>query len=82
MREMLDVPPAMFNNQQLYERRMHVKMDRLADPLADLAKNRLPDGLKGIGMGLGVNGQPLVDVSSKKRQSQLNTGLYFLFPAF
>lgn len=56
----------MFNNQQLYERRMHVKMDRLADPLADLAKNRLPDGLKGIGMGLGVNGQPLVDVSSTK----------------
>ena len=56
----------MLNNQQLFERRMHVKMDRLADPLADLAKNKLPEGLKGIGMGLGMNGQPLVDVASKK----------------
>lgn len=54
----------MFNNQELYDRRMHVRMDRLPDPLTDLAKNRLPEGLKGIGMGLGVNGQPLVDVSS------------------
>lgn len=54
----------MFNNQQLYERRMHVKLDRLSDPLGDLAKNRLPDGLRSIGMGLGVNGQPLVDVAS------------------
>lgn len=55
----------MLNNQQLYERRIHVKMDRLADPLSDLAKNKLPEGLKGIGMGLGMNGQPLVDVASK-----------------
>ena len=55
----------MLNNQQLFERRMHVKMDRLADPLSDLAKNKLPEGLKGIGMGLGMNGQPLVDVASK-----------------
>jgi RNA recognition motif-containing protein len=54
---------SMFNNQQLFERRMHVKMDRLSDPIADLAKNRLPDGLRTIGMGLGVNGQPLVDVA-------------------
>jgi hypothetical protein len=40
-------------------------MDRLSDPIADLAKNRLPEGLKSVGMGLGLNGQPLVDVSSK-----------------
>ncbi len=54
----------MFNNQELFDRRMHVRMDRLSDGIADLAKNRLPDGLKSIGMGLGLNGQPLVDVSS------------------
>lgn len=72
----------MFNNQQLYERRMHVKMDRLADPLADLAKNRLPDGLKGIGMGLGVNGQPLVDVSSKIVLLQNKTLLAIRFCKF
>ncbi|CAL8098877.1 unnamed protein product [Orchesella dallaii] len=66
---------SMFNNQQLYERRMHVKMDRLADPLADLAKNRLPDGLKGIGMGLGVNGQPLVDVSRNLPAGNTNSSV-------
>lgn len=65
----------MFNNQQLYERRMHVKLDRLSDPVADLAKNRLPDGLRSIGMGLGVNGQPLVDVASN-----LNTQEILLWP--
>lgn len=55
----------MFNNQELYERRMHVRLDRLSDPIDELMKGRYPDGLKGIGMGLGLNGQPLVDVSSK-----------------
>ena len=54
----------MFNNQELFDRRMHVRMDRLSDPIADLANNRLPEGLKSIGMGLGLNGQPRVDVSS------------------
>lgn len=65
---------AMLNNQQLFERRMHVKMDRLADPLADLAKNKLPEGLKGIGMGLGMNGQPLVDVASMRIFSHVSRG--------
>jgi len=62
----------MFNNQELYERRLHVRMDRLSDPLDELIKGRYPDGLKGIGMGLGLNGQPLVDVSSKSTKPTLH----------
>lgn len=48
---------SMFNNQQLFDRIMTVRMDRANETL------RLPEGLKGVGMGLGVNGEPLRDVA-------------------
>ncbi|XP_044761749.1 myelin expression factor 2-like [Coccinella septempunctata] len=48
---------SMFNNQFLYERQMSVRMDRVNDG------TKLPEGLKGIGMGLGSNGEPLKDVA-------------------
>lgn len=50
---------SMFNNQMLYDRVMTVRMDRV-DAEGPV---RLPDGLRGIGMGLGINGEPLKDVS-------------------
>lgn len=48
---------SMFNNQQLFDRVMTVRMDRANETL------KLPEGLKGVGMGLGVNGEPLRDVA-------------------
>lgn len=47
---------SMFHNQVLNERAMSVRIDRANETL------KLPDGLKGIGMGLGTNGEPLRDV--------------------
>lgn len=43
---------------------MTVRMDRMED-----APVRMPDGLKGIGMGLGVNGEPLKNVSQHLRST-------------
>jgi len=49
---------SMFNNQFLFDRPMSIRLDRTdKDPLA-----RLPEGLKSIGMGLGIGGAPLHDV--------------------
>lgn len=50
---------SMFHNQMLYDRQMTVRMDREGDR----AGLKLPDGLKGIGMGLGSNGEPLKEVA-------------------
>lgn len=50
----------MLHNQMLYDRRLTVRMDRAEKPDGP---PKLPEGLKGIGMGLGSNGQPLQDVS-------------------
>lgn len=50
---------SMFHNQILYDRVMTVRMDREGDK----ASLKLPEGLKGIGMGLGLNGEPLKDVA-------------------
>ncbi|KAF5270635.1 hypothetical protein FQA39_LY01373 [Lamprigera yunnana] len=50
---------SMFHNHFLYDRVMTVRMDREGD--RSIVK--LPDGLKGIGMGLGSNGEPLRDVA-------------------
>lgn len=50
----------MLHNQTLYDRRISVRLDKVSDgPL------KLPEGLKGVGMGLGANGAPLTDVASK-----------------
>ncbi|XP_034949258.1 heterogeneous nuclear ribonucleoprotein M [Chelonus insularis] len=51
---------SMLHNQQLYDRRMTVRMDRANDP--DLPP-KLPEGLKSIGMGLGAGGNRLLDVA-------------------
>jgi len=56
---------AMFNGQMLYERCMSVRMDKMPDTSSYLPQSipsKFPQGLKGCGMGLGVNGAPLQDI--------------------
>lgn len=48
---------SMLHNQQLYDRVLTVRMDRVTDTF------KLPEGLKAVGMGLGSNGEPLKDVA-------------------
>ncbi|XKL63393.1 hypothetical protein PGB90_005757 [Kerria lacca] len=52
---------SMLHNQLLYDRRINVRMDKSNErPDGPL---KLPEGLKGVGMGLGANGAPLTDVA-------------------
>jgi RNA recognition motif-containing protein len=51
---------SMFDRQTLFDRRMTVRLDRIPDKSEG---PRLPEGLKGIGIGLGPNGEPLKDVA-------------------
>lgn len=51
---------SMFDRQTLFERRMTVRLDRIPDKGESL---KLPEGLKGIGIGLGTNGEPLKNVA-------------------
>lgn len=60
---------SMLHNQQLYDRRMTVRMDRANDP--DVPP-KLPEGLKGIGMGLGAGGNRLMDVARNIPNVQTN----------
>ena len=53
---------SMFNNQQLFDRKMNVRFDKVPDEDPPTNLNRLPDGLRNIGMGLGQDGMPLLDV--------------------
>lgn len=70
---------SMFNNQYLFERQMSVRMDRNDN-------NKMPEGLKGIGMGLGSNGEPLKDVvrnlpsSNSQQSSSLSSGILGAVP--
>ncbi|XP_045775948.1 myelin expression factor 2-like isoform X1 [Maniola jurtina] len=57
---------SMFDKQILFERRMTVRMDR---GTTDKGELRLPEGLKGIGIGLGPNGEPLRDVARNLPQN-------------
>ncbi|XP_073706402.1 myelin expression factor 2-like [Garra rufa] len=54
---------SMFNNQMLFDRQMHVKMDEKSLPPDDFRPAekppQLPRGLGGVGMGLGPGGQPI-----------------------
>ncbi|CAG2056641.1 unnamed protein product [Timema podura] len=52
---------SMLHNQMLYERKLTVRMDRVENKIEGPPK--LPEGLRGIGMGLGTNGYPLNDVA-------------------
>lgn len=60
---------SMFDRQMLYDRRMTVRLDRVPEK-GEL--NRLPEGLKGIGIGLGPNGEPLKDVARNLPSLQQN----------
>ncbi|KAF7997319.1 hypothetical protein HCN44_005596 [Aphidius gifuensis] len=60
---------SMLHNQQLFDRRMTVRMDRANDP--DVPP-KLPEGLKGIGMGLGAGGNRLMDVARNIPNVQTN----------
>lgn len=51
---------SMLDRQMLYERRMTVRLDRIPDKSEGL---KLPEGLGGVGIGLGQNGEPLKDVA-------------------
>jgi hypothetical protein len=57
----LDSCSAMLHNQTLYDRKLTVRMDRVDHKPEGPPK--LPEGLRGLGMGLGAGGNPLQDVS-------------------
>ena len=59
----LNIKTAMLHNQTLFDRKLTVRMDRV-DNKPD-GPPKLPDGLRGLGMGLGAGGAPLQDVSSE-----------------
>lgn len=63
---------SMFDRQMLFDRRMTVRLDRVPEK-GEL--NRLPEGLKGIGIGLGPNGEPLKDVARNLPSLQQNNQL-------
>lgn len=63
---------SMFDKQMLYDRRMTVRMDR---GVSDKTEFRLPEGLKGIGLGLGPNGEPLRDVARNLPQTNTPSNL-------
>lgn len=66
----------MFNNQTLYERKMTVRFDKSPGPTADdldVLPSRLPEGLEGVGMGLGSGGNPLTNVAQNLPQANQNT---------
>lgn len=51
---------SMLDRQMLFDRRMTVRLDRIPDHGEGM---KLPEGLGGIGVGLGPNGEPLKDVA-------------------
>ena len=57
---------SMFNQQSLYDRKITVRFDKSPGPtpeeMAQLP-SRLPEGLEGVGMGLGSGGNPLTEVA-------------------
>ena len=64
---------SMFNNQVLYGRKMMVRFDKTPGPTPEELEQlptRLPEGLEGVGMGLGSNGNPLTNVAQNLPQIQ------------
>lgn len=61
---------SMFDRQVLFDRRMTVRLDRIPDKGEGV---KLPEGLKGIGIGLGPNGEPLKNVTYSLQQQQRNS---------
>lgn len=64
---------SMLHNQTLYDRKLTVRMDRVDHKPEGPPK--LPEGLRGLGMGLGAGGNPLQDVSRNLPCAQAATGL-------
>lgn len=62
---------SMLNNQLYFERKLSVRMDRVSEK-AEMQSSKLPQGLRGIGMGLGIGGKALQDVV---RGGILNAGM-------
>ncbi|KAG4065848.1 hypothetical protein HA402_012526 [Bradysia odoriphaga] len=60
---------SMFDRQNLYERRMTVRLDRVPDKNEQM---KLPEGLGGIGIGLGQNGEPMRNVATNFMLMQQN----------
>lgn len=60
---------SMFDRQTLFDRRMSVRLDRVPEKSEGI---KLPEGLKGIGIGLGPNGEPLRDVARNLPNVQNN----------
>lgn len=57
---------SMLNNQNLFDRKMTVRFDKQPGPSPEEMSqlpSRLPEGLTGVGMGLGSGGNPLTDVA-------------------
>lgn len=64
---------SMFNDQMLYDRRMTVRFDNQApEDDEEILPSRLPEGLGGVGMGLGSGGHPLLDVANNLPTSGSN----------
>ncbi|PSN45266.1 Myelin expression factor 2 [Blattella germanica] len=64
---------SMLHNQTLFDRKLTVRMDRV-DNKPD-GPPKLPEGLRGLGMGLGAGGAPLQDVSRNLPSAQAASGL-------
>lgn len=64
---------SMLHNQTLYDRKLTVRMDRVEHKPEGPPK--LPEGLRGLGMGLGAGGSPLQDVSRNLPCAQAASGL-------
>ncbi|XP_005184839.1 myelin expression factor 2 [Musca domestica] len=60
---------SMLDRQMLYDRRMTVRLDRIPDKGESI---KLPEGLGGVGIGLGPNGEPLKDVARNLPNSNQN----------
>lgn len=60
---------SMFDRQNLFERRMTVRLDRVPDKNEQV---KLPEGLSGIGIGLGQNGEPMRNVATNFMLMQQN----------
>merc|ERR1711981_1529220 len=56
----------MFNDQAMFDRKMTVRFDKTPGPSPEepaQLPSRLPEGLGGVGMGLGSGGNPLTEVA-------------------
>ncbi|KAH8385865.1 hypothetical protein KR200_000856 [Drosophila serrata] len=62
---------SMLDRQMLFDRRMTVRLDRIPDKNEGL---KLPEGLGGVGIGLGPNGEPLKDVAHNLPNGGQNQG--------